>query len=154
MPFGNKDLMLSVLPKLGIDAAQLAKLCAFHTFICRWPTFCGVSCPRFTSYCNQCSIVISFRDPTGCFANSCGAGGSACDPTQFCFGSDPFVIQDLEDLVTIKADLLKTIKQLEVMEKEGGLVSGITTAAQADEIEANLKQQLEHVRAQREGLSR
>lgn len=149
MPFSNKDLMVSVLPRLGIDAAQLVKICAFRTTICRWPTFCNASCPRFISYCNACSVMVTLH--TGCFANSCGAGGSACDPTQFCFGSDPFVIKDLEDLVTIKAELAQTLRQLDQMAAEG-LASGITTAAQADEMEASLKQQLEHIATIRKGL--
>lgn len=149
MPFSNKDLMLSVLPRLGIDAERLAKLCIFRTNICRWPTFCNASCPRYLSYCNACSMLVSVQ--TGCFGNSCGAGGSACDPTQFCFGSEPFVIQDLEDLVTIKAELAQTIKQLDAMTADG-LTSGITTAAQADEMEASLKQQLEHIASIRKGL--
>ena len=38
----------------------------------------------------------------GCgIQRSCGAGGSACDPTEFCFGTEPFVINDKEDLVTL-----------------------------------------------------
>jgi hypothetical protein len=88
----------------------------------------------------------------GCrLTNSCGVGGSACDPTQFCIGSDPWVIQDLEDLVTIRAELTATLKHLDVLEKEG-LASGINTKAEADQLEAQLKQQLEHVKKVREGL--
>jgi hypothetical protein len=61
------------------------------------------------------------------------------------------VIQDLEDLVTIRAELNQTLQQLEVMEKEG-LASGITTREQADQLEQNLKSQLEHLRKVRDGL--
>jgi len=151
MAFGNKDLMTKVLPQGVIDAAQIAKLCALRTIICRWPTFCGLSCPHFLSYCRGCSIVITEIGGGGCkFFHSCGAGGSACDPTQICFGSDPYVIQDLEDLVTIRAELNQTLRLLDGMEKE--LASGITTKAQADELEQNLKTQLEHLQKVRAGL--
>lgn len=150
MAFGNKDLMTKVLPHGVFDAAQIAKLCALHTHICRWPTFCGVSCPKFLSYCAGCSILIT--DITiGCrIGNSCGAGGSACDPTQYCIGSDPYVIQDLEDLVSLRADLTATLKQLDGMEKE--FTSGITTKAEAEALEVNLKAQLDHLAKIKGGL--
>ena len=149
MPFGNKDLMTKVLPQ--IDAAQIAKYCILHTHICRWPTFCHVSCLKLLSNCGRCSLLFSEITPTGCqIFNSCGVGGSACDPTQFCIGSDPYVIEDLEDLVTIRGELQRTLKQLDALEKE--LPSGITTAAQADELEASLKEQLAHLKKIRGGL--
>jgi hypothetical protein len=149
MAFRNTDLMTKVLPQLAIDAAQLAKYCLFQTHICRWPTLCHISCIRILSNCGHCSLVGSI--PHGCqVMHSCGPGNSACDPTQYCFGSDPYVIQDLEDLVTIRADLTATLKQLDAIEKE--LPSGITTKAQADELEASLKQQLEHLKTVRAGL--
>ena len=150
MPFANRDLMTKVLPQSAIDVAQIAKYCILHTFICRWPTFCHISCLKLFSNCGQCSLLLT-EFPQGCQVfRSCGAGGSACDPTQFCFGSDPYVIQDLEDLVTIRADLTATLKQLDALEKE--IPSGITTKAQADDLEANLKQQLEHLKKVRAGL--
>lgn len=149
MAFANKDLMTKVLP--NIDAAQIAKYCLFQTHICRWPTLCLISCIRILSNCGRCSFLFS-EIPHGCqIQNSCGAGGSACDPTQYCLGSDPYVIQDLEDLVTVRADLTATLRQLDAMEKEG-LPSGITTAAQADDLEASLKAQLDHLKKIRPGL--
>jgi len=147
--FANRDLMTKVLPQVGIDAAQLAKICLLQTHICRWPTFCHVSCLQIFSNCGHCSLLGTI--PHGCqIFHSCGVGGSACDPTQYCIGSDPYVIQDLEDLVTIRADLTATLKQLDAIEKE--LPSGITTKAQADQLEASLKQQLEHLKTIRAGL--
>jgi hypothetical protein len=142
--------MTKVLPQAAIDPALIAKFCFLRTYICRWPTICYLSCPRFISNCGHCSLQIT--DYQGCrLTNSCGVGGSACDPTQFCIGSDPWVIQDLEDLVTIRAELTATLKHLDVLEKEG-LASGINTKAEADQLEAQLKQQLEHVKKVREGL--
>ena len=150
MPFGSKDLLTKALPSAAIDAAQLAKLCLFRTCICRWPTFCFISCPRIISDCGRCSLLLT--DIGGChIARSCGVGGSACDPTQFCFGSDPWVIQDLEDLVTIRDELNRTLAQLEVIEKEG-IASGITTREQASEMEKTLTAQLAHVRKISKGL--
>ncbi len=150
MPFGSKDLLTKALPHAAIDAAQLAKYCFFHTCICRWPTLCLITCPRLISDCGRCSLLLT--DIVGCrIGNSCGAGGSACDPTQFCFGSDPWVIQDLEDLVTIRTELNRTLEQLAGLEKEG-IASGITTREQADDLEKTLTGQLEHLRTVRKGL--
>jgi hypothetical protein len=150
MAFGNRDLLTKVLPQSAIDAAQLAKYCLFRTNICRWPSLCHISCVRWFSDCGRCSMLIT--QITGCqIARSCGAGGSACDPTDFCFGSDPYVIRDLEDLVTIRSDLMATMKALDAIEKEG-IASGITTKQEADQLEQTLKQQLEHVKKVREGL--
>lgn len=150
MPFKNRDLNVKVMP--GISAAQLAKYCLLNTFICRWPTLCHISCYRYLSNCGHCSILIThIPDGGGCqILNSCGAGGSACDPTQFCIASDPFVIEDLEDLVAIRGELANTLAQLDGIAKE--LPSGITTKAQADQLEANLKAQLENLSKVRAGL--
>jgi len=143
--------MTKVLPQGVIDAAQLAKYCILHTYICRWPTLCHVSCLQILSHCGRCSIAFTEFPPHGCqIQHSCGAGNSACDPTQYCLASDPYVIQDLEDLVTIRADLTATLRHLDAIEKE--LPSGITTKAQADDLEASLKQQLEHLKTIRAGL--
>jgi hypothetical protein len=150
MPFGSKDLMMKALPQCGIDPAQFARLCLFRTFICRWPTLCFVTCYKIISYCGRCSLLLT--EMQGCqIAHSCGVGGSVCDPTQFCAGTEPWLIQDLEDLVTIRAELNQTLRQLDSIEKEG-LASGITTRQQADELEQTLKGQLEHLRKVREGL--
>jgi hypothetical protein len=149
MPFSSKDLLVSVLPKLGIGAEQVAKICLFRTYICRFPTWCFQgTCLRFGTNCGPCSFLGSI----GCnFQNSCGAGGSACDPTIFCFASDPFVIEDLEDLVTIRAELRATLTKLDEIEK-GGLPSSITTRADADAMERQLTEALEFVRKRKEGL--
>ncbi len=99
--------------------------------------------------CLGCSIAIS----NGCFGNSCGPGHSACDPTIFCAGGsrDPFVIEHLEDLVALRADLQDTLKQLDVLQKEG-LKSAIASKADADAMEKSLTDALEQVRAARKSL--
>jgi hypothetical protein len=106
-----------------------------------------VGCTVAISGCNTgCSRLAS----VGCgFDNSCGVGGSACDPTVItCFGGsrDPFVIEHIEDLVALKADLQDTLKQLDVIQKEG-LPSAIGTKADADAMEKSLTEALEQVRA-------
>lgn len=113
-------------------------------------SFCGTGCSQLASNCAGCSALASI----GCPGNSCGAGGSACDPTYVtCFGSrDPLVIENLEDLVTLRADLQETLKQLDVLEKEGGFQSGIASRADADAMEKALTQALEQVRKARETL--
>jgi len=87
------------------------------------------------------------------FLNSCGPGGSACDPTIFCAGAsrDPFVIERLEDLVALSAELQDTLKQLDAIQKEG-LPSSIGTKAEADALERSLTDALEQVRAAKKGL--
>lgn len=186
MRFKTTDLLVTVLPRPEVSQ-ELAKVCLFHTKICRHPTFncpgCSLlvtclgcsanptchcsfvpSCFHFSCYgcsvaissptgCgNQCSALASV---IGCFGNSCGAGGSACDPTNVnCFGGsrDPFVIEHLEDLVTLRADLQDTLKQLDVLEKDGGLQSGIASKADAEAMEKALSQALEQVRKAKETL--
>src|SRR6185295_8790086 len=114
MNFKTKDLMVTVLPKAN---AELAKVCLLATHICRAPTWnCGncslltlcAGCTRNITRCWNCSLLIScfgcsVAISNGCnFGNSCGPGGSACDPTIFCFGSrEPWVIEHIEDLVAI-----------------------------------------------------
>ncbi len=156
MRFKTKDLLVTVLPKAQLNP-ELIKACLFHTFVCRHPTFGCAHCSLFVSCtpcshhgtCFGCSIAIS----NGCFGNSCGPGHSACDPTIFCGAGtrDPFVIQHLEDLITLKADLQDTLKQLDAIQKDG-LPSAITSKADADAMEKGLSEALEQVRAAKKAL--
>ena len=152
MPFQNKNLLVTLLPK-GINIEAIAKICLWRTNICRWPTFCfHRTCINWASLnCGPCSYLGTWGGGCG-FNNSCGPGGSACDPTIFCAGgSDPFVIEDLEDLVTLRRELTETLQRLDEIQKEG-LQSGITTRAEADAMEKQLTEQLEHIRRTKEGL--
>lgn len=114
--------------------------------------FTCLGCSVAISQCGTgCSVLASI----GCPGNSCGPGGSACDPTYVtCFGGsrDPFVIEHLEDLATLRADLQETLKQLDVLEKEGGLQSGIGSKADAEAMEKALTQALEQVRKAKDTL--
>jgi hypothetical protein len=83
--------------------------------------------------------------------NSCGPGGSACDPTIFCYASEPFVIEHIEDLVAIRAELQDTLKQIDAIQKEG-LPSGIGSRAEAAALEASLSEALDQVRSAKKGL--
>lgn len=164
MSFKNRDLLVNLLPQGAIDAGKLARICLFRTNICRWPTFCfhrtcvnfasfncGVCSVLATIHCGQCSFLGTGGGGCGVL-NSCGPGGSACDPTIFCGGaSDPFVIEDLEDLVTLRRELQETLTRLDEIQKEG-LASSIQTRADAEAMERSLTEQLEHVRRQKEGL--
>lgn len=152
MKFRAKDLMISVVPKAEIDARDIAKYCYIHTRLCLSPTFCVGG----TLQCQPCTFFVTcnctVRGTVGCgFGNSCGPGGSACDPTIFCFGSDPFIIEDLEDLVTIRKELQQTLTRLEEVEREGQTFS-IRTRDQAEDIERGLTQALEQVRRAKENL--
>ena len=162
MNFKTKDLMVTVLPK--VTNAELAKICLLNTHICRHPTLtcvhgctffisCGHCSVRFSA-CGYCSYMQSCIGSGGCgFLNSCGPGGSACDPTIFCPGGsrDPFVIEHLEDLVALRAELQDTLKQLDAIQKEG-LPSSIGTKAEAAALEQSLTDALEQVRAAKKGL--
>ncbi len=180
MRFKTTDLMVTVLPKAELDP-ELAKVCLLHTWVCKHPTFnCGCSfvpsclgCSRLISclghtHCGACSVAFScagcsvaisacgqcsYLASIHCPGNSCGPGGSACDPTIFCAGGsrDPFVIEHLEDLVALRADLQDTLKQLDVLQKEG-LKSAIASKADADAMEKSLTDALEQVRAARKTL--
>jgi hypothetical protein len=161
MHFKTKDLLVTVLPKAEIADAELAKLCLLRTFICRYPTIidCRFSCLIRGSFCGGCSRLLtlcdfcSWQGTGGCgFFNSCGPGGSACDPTRFCYGSgDPFVIQNLEDLATLKAELQATLKSLDAIQKEG-LPSSIGSKSEAEALERGLTEALEQVRSAKKKL--
>ena len=157
MRFKTKDLLVTALPQAA--NVEIAKLCLLQTFLCRNPSLCASPsfCQAPSLHCTPCTLRIScfcsLHGTFGCgFGNSCGAGGSACDPTVFCgVTQDPWVIEDLEDLVTIRRELQETIKQLDAIEKEG-VPSSIKTRAEADALEASLTQALEQVRAQKKNL--
>jgi len=166
--FRAKDTLVTVLPKASVDIGDLAKVCLFHTGICINPTIhcrpCTlvhtcIGCTYFIT-CRWCSHYYTggctnwtFQGGGGCgFLNSCGAGASACDPTQFCVASEPFVITDKEDLVTLRTELQDTLKRLDELEKTGLAASGITSKAEADEIERGLTEALEQVRAAKKNL--
>jgi hypothetical protein len=159
MRFKTKDLLVTALPQAATNV-EIAKLCLLHTHICRYPTFCAspTLCHAPSFQCTPCTLRISclcsLHGTFGCgFGNSCGPGNSACDPTVICPGGsqDPWVIEDLEDLVTIRRELQDTVKQLDAIEKEG-VPSSIKTRAEADALEASLTQALEQVRAQKKNL--
>ncbi len=162
MNFKTKDLMVTVLPKVANP--EIAKLCMLHTHICLHPTInchgcsiaftnpCGLCSFYITRPCGFCSLQFSCLQTNGCGFNSCGPGGSACDPTIFCAGSqDPWVIEHLEDLVALRAELQDTLKQLDVIQKEG-LSSGITSKAEATALEQSLTAALDQVRSAKKNL--
>ena len=187
MRFKTTDLMVTVLPRPELSR-DLAKLCLFHTKICRSPTFncpgcsllvtclgcsanptcwgcsiqhtCGacsvaISCAGCSVAISHCGTGCSVLASIGCFGNSCGPGGSACDPTMVpCFGGsrDPFVFEHLEDLVALKADLQDTLKQLDAIQKEGTLPSALKSKADADALEKSLTEALDQVRAAKKTL--
>ena len=157
-----KDLLVTVLPKAVLDP-ELAKVCLLRTVICRNPTlYCfrgSLGCDLRVSFCGHCSFLgtcgfCSVQGTGGCgFMHSCGPGNSACDPTNICPGGsrDPFIIQHLEDLVSLKAELQATIKSLDAIQKEG-LPSAISTKAEAEAMERGLTEALEQVRAAKKNL--
>jgi hypothetical protein len=159
MQFSTKDLLVTVLPKTGVSVGDLAKICLFHTKICTYPTFChyrtclfgGTYGCGFVS-CGHCSIQFT-GGGGGCqlFQSCGGPGGSACDPTYICYASgDPYIIKDLEDLVTLRTELQETLKKLDEVEK--GLGSAFSTKAQADVIERGLTDALEQVKRAKKGM--
>jgi hypothetical protein len=149
MQFKVKDTLVTVLPK-GEAALDLQKICLWRTRICLNPTLCAR--PTFCAGCTIHFTCLCSHRTFGCgFGNSCGPGGSACDPTYFCIASEPFVIRDLEDLVTLRGELRETLTRLDEIEK-AGLASGIASKAEAEELEQNLNEALEQVRAAKKKL--
>jgi hypothetical protein len=61
------------------------------------------------------------------------------------------VIQNLEDLVALKAQLQDTLKSLDAMQKEG-LPSSISSKSEADALERGLTEALDQVRAAKKKL--
>jgi hypothetical protein len=159
MQFSTKDLMVTVLPKAGVSSAELAKICLWHTRICTYPTFCHFrTCLIGGSWCGFCSLQIScaacsIAGTVGCGVfNSCGADRSVCDPTIFCIGGsqDPWVIRDLEDLVTLRTELQDTLKQLAELEKS--VPSAIRSKADADALERGLSEVIQQIRKTAKGV--
>jgi hypothetical protein len=163
MQFKTKDLLVNVLPA-GI--AQENVLCLFRTHICKSPTIIGcyihgTLCGILGTHCGACSILISRcycgswqGTGGGChFFNSCGPGGSACDFTNICPGGslDPFVIQNMEDLTTLRTELQATLKSLDAIQKEG-LPGSIGSKSEAEALERGLTEALEQVRAAKKKL--
>ena len=156
MNFKTKDLMVTVLPKAA--NADLARVCLFHSQICRFPTF--HTCPGIT--CFGCTVHISFTTCLHCsfqITKICPPGTYCLPNTGFptfpptCPGSfdPPFVIQHAEDLVSLRAELQDTLRQLDAIQKEG-LPSSIGSKAEAAALEESLSAALEQVRAAKKNL--
>lgn len=158
MQFKTKDLLVTVLPKAEISQAELAKYCLLRTIICRNPTLCAnFSCGIATANCgcswlSPCLCTVNFSHGCG-FAHSCGPGNSACDPTKICPGGsrDPFVIESLDDLTTLKTELQATLKTLDSIQKEG-LTAPLASKKDAEAFERSLTEALEQVRAAKKKL--
>ena len=162
MQFKTKDLLVTVLPA-GIAKENI--LCLFQTHICKSPTIIGCAihgtfCALRATYCGFCSLRVTCGycsiafSGGGCYLfNSCGGpGGSACDPTYICYGSgDPYVIENLEDLATLRTELQATLKSLDAIEKEG-LPGSIGSKSEAETLERGLTAALEQVRAAKKKL--
>ena len=65
-----------------------------------------------------------------------------------CAGSwdPPYVIENLEDLATLRAELQATLKSLDALQKEG-LPGSIGSKSEAEALERGLTEALEQVRA-------
>lgn len=169
MEFKTKDLLVTVLPKPDMADKELAKVCLLRTVICRNPTIhCAAPSLCFTltrtchgnvTFCRCTNYItwgcrpISF-DGCTVFLSCGGPGGSACDPTYItCFGGsrDPFVIEHLEDLVSLRGELQATLKSLDAIQKEG-LPSAISSKTDAETLERGLTEALERVRAAKKNL--
>lgn len=160
--FKTKDLMVNVAPKAEVAEADLAKVCALHTYLCFAPTWCFhhtcnpwlSHCPHHSIFCYHCSFVpslcgrcsqfISLVECPGITAE-CTAGSKITifDPTIF--------IRDREDIAVVREQLRETLAKLDELER-GGLPGDIQTRAEAESIEAGLKEALEQVQAAKKKL--
>lgn len=150
--FKTKDLLVSVLP---VGSAK--ENCLFNSHICIQPTY---GCERYCSFvtwrtelccyyygtrgCGPWGVGVTIQCPPGtyCAYGSVCPGGSGCPGTW----DPPYVIQNLEDLAALKADLQATLKSLDVLQKEG-LPSSIGSKSEAEALERGLTEALEQVRA-------
>jgi hypothetical protein len=165
MRFKTKDLLVSVTPKAEVSEADLAKVCALHTYICFSPTYCFHQTCHFHTWrpcrfhsiaCLPCSFQFSQCPPCSAFASvlecpgitaECAAGSriTVFDPTIF--------IQDRQDIATVRQQLRETLTKLDEVEK-GGLPGDIQTRAEAEALEASLKEALEQVQAAKKNLKK
>jgi hypothetical protein len=155
MRFKTKDLLVNITPTLTEQPLDQQRLCAVHSRICVRPTFdCNPTVCFHPTHCGACSAHLtcgfcSFRGTFGCGNLSCG-GGSACDPTLAC-GLTHIVIEDLEDLVSIRRELQETLKGLDKLEADG-LPSAFRSKRDAEAVERGLEEALAQVRAQKAKL--
>ena len=139
MNFKTKDLLVTVLPKVPDP-----KACLLHSIVCRFPTFVCVQPCSFLPTCFRWQSVIcpglTVVCPHGTIV--CPGGSIVCPGGS----GDPFVIQYLEDLVALRAELQETLRQLDAIQKEG-LPSAISSKAEADALEQSLNEALKQVKA-------
>jgi hypothetical protein len=169
MEFKTKDLLVTVFP----SGAKEDLLCKLRTMICIHPTRFG--CERLCSFlptihltprcCEQfCSRLPTCLCTLHCShygTGGCGPWGVAatiqCPPGTFCDVScpgswdPPYLIQNLEDLATLKAELQATLKSLDALQKEG-LPTSIGSKSEAEALERGLTEALEQVRAAKKKL--
>ena len=176
MQFKTKDLLITVLPKAEIVDEQLAQFCRVYTAICLAGTggcyasgggcyASGGGCYASGCYASGCYASGGGCYASGCYASGCyasgcyasGCYGGTCHPTIIncyagtlhppCYGGSlPFVVQNVEDLTRLKAELNDTLKSLDTIQKEG-LPSSIRSKSEAEAMERGLSEALEQVRA-------
>jgi len=146
MAFENKDLLTKLLPQIS---EHYARGCWLHSLICQWPTF---RC-HATGGCGPSDMCRGASMTTICYGDTgfCQGRSMTTRPTRCPIVSLPFVIEDQEDLIALREDLVDTLQKLEKLQHDG-LPSTITTLAEANELEESLKRQLEHVRKVRKEL--
>lgn len=157
MRFKTKDLMVTVLPQA--TEVEIAHACRLGTILCLHPTICvRPSCLGLTRHCHPCSLFVSclctnLVTRVGCAGFTVDPITPVCNPTIACGGGtrEPWVIENLEDLVALRDELTQTLKELDAIEKEG-LASGIRTAAEAEALERGLNEALDQVRKAKKNL--
>ena len=148
MPFEIKDLLITVAPK---EAEAIFRRCLWHSRICLKPTiclctghptrFCHNTCYRFT--CGRCSFISPYVQD--CLA---GTKPVLCAGTHLVDWENPLVIEGLDDLRVLRADLEQTQAQLAELE-ETGLELDEADATDLGLIEDNLKEALADIQSRR-----
>lgn len=135
MPFGNKDLLMKLLPH---SADHIDRHCKQDTHVCFQPTVCA-----------ECT-----GPATGCGPQSMCAPDSFCaPPTMTCIViSRPTIVKDMNDLAELRAELTETLRHLEEIERDG-LPSPITKS-QVDEMERQAQLRLLQARKMRKDLDK
>lgn len=156
MNFRTKDLMVTVVPK-GDLQAQAA--CRFPTLTaCRCTALQTIGCGHFCTFVPsfQCRFGCSFQItevPTLCRLGTIDLGPINCTGTIRCAGSMTPELEgppQLEDIGALREQLQAQLKALD--EAEAAQTAGPATIAEAETLEAHLKDALAQVQARKAEL--
>lgn len=149
MNFRTKDLMVTVLPK----DLQAQAVCHFPTLTACWhrcsvqPTLCWHQC-SWRPTCYGCTFLLT-DIPQECRHQTIDLGPIDCTGTPYCAGSMTPWIQgrDREGIEVLREQLKARITEIDQL--AATLQEGPATVAEAETLEAHLKDALSQVQARK-----